>query len=100
MHAYPSKELYTVFSSCPSRVSYGQSERHHDDALIYARKIAAKAARPATAIELPTVLAAPVKGVIGELLGLETTLEVVSIGFAKHVFTTTYPVPDGEPVPD
>ena len=32
--------------------------------------MAAKAARPATAIELPTVLAEPVKGVIGEPVGL------------------------------
>lgn len=30
--------------------------------------MAAKAARPATAIELPTVLAAPLKGVMGELV--------------------------------
>ena len=44
-----------------------------DDVIIYARKTAAKAARPAMAIELPTVLAAPVKGVIGELDG-ETAL--------------------------
>ena len=40
----------------------------------YARKMAAKAARPAMAMELPTLLAAPVKGVIGELVGLETEL--------------------------
>lgn len=36
---------------------------------IYARKMAAKAARAATPIELPTVEAAPVKGVIGEPVG-------------------------------
>ena len=30
--------------------------------------MAAKAARPATAIELPTVLAAPLKGVMGEVV--------------------------------
>ena len=36
--------------------------------VIYARKMAAKAAIPATAIELPTELAAPWK-VIGELVG-------------------------------
>lgn len=78
MHAYLSKQLiYPCFP--PSWVSNGQSERKHhiDDAmLIYARKMAAKAARPAMAIELPTVLAAPVKGVIGELLGLVTALNL------------------------
>ena len=36
---------------------------------VYARKMAAKAARAATPMELPTVLAAPVKGVIGEPVG-------------------------------
>ncbi len=55
------------------------------DVLIYARKIAAKAARPAMAIELPTVLAEPVNGVIGELLGLETTLgEILAVEPRKH----------------
>jgi len=48
--------------------------------LIYARKIAAKAARPAMAIELPTVLAAPVNGVIGELDGLRATLRNMLAG--------------------
>ena len=42
--------------------------------LIYARKMAAKAARAVMAIELPTVLAAPLKDWIGELVGLATTL--------------------------
>lgn len=51
--------------------------------MIYARKMAAKAARPAIAIELPTVLAAPVKGVIGE-----------PVGFVDE------PVPDATPEPD
>lgn len=37
--------------------------------------MAAKAARPAMAIELPTVLAAPVNGVIGELEGLLKALK-------------------------
>ena len=37
---------------------------------LYARMIAAMAARPATAMELPKELAEPVKGVIGELVGL------------------------------
>ena len=37
---------------------------------IYARKMAAKAARPATAIELPTVLAAPLKVVMGDPVAL------------------------------
>lgn len=55
------------------------------DVLIYARKIAAKAARPVMAIELPTVLAEPVNGVIGELLGLETTLgEILAVEPRKH----------------
>ena len=44
--------------------------------MIYARKIAAKAARAVTAIELPTVLAAPLNGVIGELVGFETALQM------------------------
>ena len=37
---------------------------------IYARKMAAKAARAATAIELPTVLAAPLKVAMGEPVAL------------------------------
>ena len=37
--------------------------------------MAAKAATPAMAIEPLTVLAAPLKGVMGELVGLETTLK-------------------------
>jgi len=63
-----------ILISPPSWVSIGQSERHHEDVLLYARKMAAKAARPAMAIELPTVLAAPVNGVIGALVGLVTAL--------------------------
>lgn len=46
-----------------------ERKRHDERVLTYARKTAAKAARATTAIELPTVLAAPVKGVIGELVG-------------------------------
>lgn len=41
----------------------------------YARKMAAKAARPATAMELPKELAEPWKGVIGEVEGLDAALE-------------------------
>ena len=37
--------------------------------LTHARKTAAKAASAATAMELPTVLAAPVKGAMGEPVG-------------------------------
>ena len=62
-----------------SLMDIDQDQRHHeqDDAVfynclheswIYARKIAARAARPATAIELLTVLAAPLKWAIGELV--------------------------------
>ena len=47
----------------------------YDDGFIYARKMAAKAARPAMAIELPVVLAAPLKAWMGELVGLGTALE-------------------------
>jgi hypothetical protein len=54
--------------------SIGQSERRREDILIYARKMAAKAARPAMAMELPTVLAAPVNGVIGAPVGLVEAL--------------------------
>ena len=38
------------------------------DHLVYARMMAAKAARPAMAMELPSELAAPLNGVMGELL--------------------------------
>lgn len=51
------------------------------DVLIYARKTAAKAARPAMTIELPTVLAAPVNGVnvvLGELT-LDPVLVIYSL---------------------
>ena len=51
----------------------------HDDGFIYARKMAAKAARPAMAIELPVVLAAPLKAWMGELVGLGTALESVLV---------------------
>lgn len=43
-------------------------DRKHGDEKTYARKIAAKAARAATPIELPTVEAAPVNA-IGEPVG-------------------------------
>lgn len=46
--------------------------------LIYARKMAAKAARAVMVIELPRVLAAPLKASIGELVGLLTTLRYES----------------------
>ena len=42
--------------------------RHDEQVLTYARKMATKAARPATAIEFRTVLAAPVKA-MGEPVG-------------------------------
>ena len=50
--------------------------RHEVAVLTYARKMAAKAARPATAIELRTVLAAPVKG-MGEPVGRGPTTLVI-----------------------
>jgi len=78
-----SKQIYAV----PLHHGY-RLDRAKDimsDVLIYARKIAAKAARPAMAIELPTVLAEPVNGVIGELLGLETTLgEILAVEPRKY----------------
>lgn len=51
----------------------------YDGGSIYARKMAAKAARPAMAIELPVVLAAPLNAWMGELVGLGTALKNVSI---------------------
>ena len=50
--------------------------------------MAAKAARPAMAIELPRLLAAPLKGVMGELEGLYGTTPVEAA------------VPDGAATPD
>lgn len=47
-------------------------EGKHDDERTYARKMAAKAARAATPMELPTVEAAPVKA-IGDPVGLGAT---------------------------
>ena len=46
--------------------------------MIYARKMAAKAAMAVMAMLLPTVLAAPVKGVIGDEVGPETELQSIS----------------------
>lgn len=50
-------------------------QNRHGGGFIHARKMAAKAARPAMAIELPVVLAAPLKAWMGELVGLGTALE-------------------------
>ena len=48
---------------------------------IYARKMAAMAAKPATAMELRNELAEPSKGMIGELVGAgPATLSYVSRG--------------------
>jgi len=44
--------------------------------MAYARKTAANAAMAVMAMELPTVLAAPLKGVMGELDGLDGLLGV------------------------
>ena len=64
-HIYPT---HLVSSSWP-RYRYDMV-----DCDIYAKKMAAKAARPAIAIELPVVLAAPLKAWMGEVVGLETAL--------------------------
>ena len=64
MHLYcPS--IYQLFlldplADCQAR------KPHRQDQIIYARKMAAKAAMAVMAMLLPTVLAAPVKGVIGD----------------------------------
>lgn len=73
-----------VFHQC-SRMSnediliypFSGPDYRYDGGSIYARKMAAKAARPAMAIELPVVLAAPLKAWMGELVGLGTALENV-----------------------
>jgi len=58
--------------------------------------MAAKAARPAMAIELPTVLAAPVNGVIGELVGLGTALKNMLVTeLVARRGREAYPVPEG-----
>ncbi len=67
----------TSFRQC-SRMSnediliypFSGPDYRYDGGSIYARKMAAKAARPAMAIELPVVLAAPLKAWMGELVGL------------------------------
>ena len=56
---------------------FSDPDYRYDGGSIYARKTAAKAARQAMAIELPVVLAAPLKAWMGELVGLETALHDV-----------------------
>ena len=50
----------------------------YDGGSIYARKTAAKAARAAMAIELPVVLAAPLKAWMGELVGWTALKDVLT----------------------
>ena len=54
--------------SCPPLSSVSRRRNNHV-VKIYARKMAARAARHETAMLPPMVLAAPVKGVIGGLTG-------------------------------
>ena len=68
--------LYQFFVNarvCPTKdiLIYPLSgpDYRYDGGSIYARKTAAKAARAAMAIELPVVLAAPLKAWMGELVG-------------------------------
>ena len=84
----PYASHHMLFTSFSSMLAYMSNEKtcssmlivflaphyRHDGGFIYARKMAAKAARPAMAIELPVVLAAPLKAWMGELVGLGTAL--------------------------
>ena len=58
---------------CPTKdiliYPFSGPDYRYDGGSIYARKTAAKAARAAMAIELPVVLAAPLKAWMGELVG-------------------------------
>lgn len=65
--------------------------------LIYARKMAAKAARPAMAMELPTVLAAPLNGMIGAPVDLVEALREELAFFLFYISSKPYPVPDAAP---
>ena len=72
----------------------------YDGGFVYARKMAAKAARPAMAIELPVVLAAPLKAWMGELVGLGTALKDVLVDCLSIVrvrWRIAYPVPVATP---
>lgn len=55
--------------------------------------MAAKAAMAVTAIELPMVLAAPLNGVIGELVGLlgETLCTLISCGYVLETRADALP---------
>ena len=55
--------------------------------LIYAKRTAATAAAPTTTTELPSELAAPLKGVMGELLGCRPETLKWSV---SHVLTRYY----------
>ena len=65
--------------------------------------MAAKAARPATAIELPTVLAAPLKGVMGEVVvtGAVELVRLLVGGVSESVgWRWTYAPDEGAAVPE
>ena len=73
LHVYTERPLQTSSSMSWVSAIYlnsGPKEKCQDKVMIYARKTAAMAARPAAMKEPPKVLAAPVNGVIGEPVGV------------------------------
>ena len=73
-----SSMLAYVQRSTSSSILFSGPDYRYDGGSIYARKTAAKAARAAMAIELPVVLAAPLKAWMGELVGWTALKDVLN----------------------